>query len=471
VQDKAGAAGNVDIPALLTQIQSLDPQVREQGFNALLQAGNNGSTDAITYPVPLQVANLLTAYPDQATNIRSEFIRLLEREIAYAQGVPEAVGLSEEYVGYQADVTAAVASLKDVRSINGLVAAIDTGGLATNTLSGFGASALDSVIAALNNDDSTARNGAAITLSHLHVADPLAMEKLRLGLLKAANDPDPFVRRTADEGLTGLNLNAIDDPPLFVAQHYRDFLGREPDQAGLPFWTGEITSCGGNSQCADVKRVNVSAAFYLSMEFQQTGYLIYRIYKASFGNLADIPNAPVPIKREEFLPDTQEIGNGVIVNQGNWQQELESNKQAFILEFVQRPRFVTAFPTTMTPAQFVDKLFANAGVSPTAIDRNAAIAEFGSATTSADVTARSRALRDVAENATLNTREFNKAFVLMQYFGYLRRNPYDPPEASLDYSGFNFWLGKLNQFGGNYIDAEMVKAFISSDEYRHRFGR
>jgi hypothetical protein len=247
-------------------------------------------------------------------------------------------------------------------------------------------------------------------------------------------------------------------------------LGREPDQAGLPFWTGEITSCGGNSQCADVKRVNVSAAFYLSMEFQQTGYLIYRIYKASFGNLADIPNAPVPIKREEFLPDTQEIGNGVIVNQGNWQQELESNKQAFILEFVQRPRFVTAFPTTMTPAQFADKLFANAGVSPTAIDRNAAIAEFGSATTSADVTARSRALRDVAENATLNTREFNKAFVLMQYFGYLRRNPYDPPEASLDYSGFNFWLGKLNQFGGNYIDAEMVKAFISSDEYRHRFG-
>jgi len=79
-------------------------------------------------------------------------------------------------------------------------------------------------------------------------------------------------------------------------------------------------------------------------------------------------------------------------------------------------------------------------------------------------------LRDVAENATLNAQEFNKAFVLMQYFGYLRRNPYDAPESTLDYSGFNFWLGKLNQFGGNYIAAEMVKAFIASDEYRHRFG-
>lgn len=264
--------------------------------------------------------------------------------------------------------------------------------------------------------------------------------------------------------------NPIDIPVFFVRQHYLDFLNREPDSSGLGFWTNTITSCGSDQQCIEVKRINASGAFFLSIEFQQTGYLVYRIYKASVGNLTDIPNAPVPIKREEFLPDTQEIGNGVIVNQGNWQQQLESNKQAFTLEFVQRSRFMTAFPTTMTPAQFVDKLFSNAGVTPSPPDRNAAIAEFGSATNSADVTSRSRALRDVAENATLNSQEFNKAFVLMQYFGYLRRNPYDPPEATLDYSGFNFWLGKLNSFGGNYISAEMVKAFISSDEYRHRFG-
>jgi hypothetical protein len=64
----------------------------------------------------------------------------------------------------------------------------------------------------------------------------------------------------------------------------------------------------------------------------------------------------------------------------------------------------------------------------------------------------------------------NEAFVLMQYFGYLQRNPYDPPESTLDYSGYNFWLGKLNQFNGDYIAAELVKAFISSSEYRQRFG-
>jgi pimeloyl-ACP methyl ester carboxylesterase len=264
--------------------------------------------------------------------------------------------------------------------------------------------------------------------------------------------------------------NPIDQPRSFVEYHYFDFLGRYPDQSGWDFWTNNITGCTPQPSCTEVQRINTSAAYFLSIEFQQTGYLVYKIYKASFGNITDIPNAPVPIKFNEFLPDTQEIRNGVIVNQGNWQQQLETNKQAFTLEFVQRARYITAFPTTMTPAQFVDKLFSNAGVTPSAADRNAAIVEFGSAITTTDVAARSRALRDVAENATLNAQEFNKAFVLMQYFGYLRRNPYDPPEGTLDYSGFNFWLGKLNQFNGNYINAEMVKAFITSSEYRQRFG-
>jgi hypothetical protein len=58
----------------------------------------------------------------------------------------------------------------------------------------------------------------------------------------------------------------------------------------------------------------------------------------------------------------------------------------------------------------------------------------------------------------------------MQYFGYLRRNPFDPPEATGDFQGYNFWLNKLNQFNGNFVQAELVKAFISSVEYRHRFG-
>jgi hypothetical protein len=147
---------------------------------------------------------------------------------------------------------------------------------------------------------------------------------------------------------------------------------------------------------------------------------------------------------------------------------LESNKQAFASKFVQRSRFTSAFDPSLTPAQFVDQMFTNAGVTPTLAERNAVIAEFGSATTTADVAARARALRAFSENSTLKSQELNRAFVLMQYFGYLRRNPNDAPDS--DFIGYNFWLTKLNQFNGNFVNADMVKAFITSSEYRHRFG-
>jgi Tol biopolymer transport system component len=261
--------------------------------------------------------------------------------------------------------------------------------------------------------------------------------------------------------------NPINDAQFFVRQQYRDFLNREPDPGGLVFWTNEITLCGADQQCLEAKRINVSAAFFLSIEFQQTGYLVYRIYKASYG---DLPGAPVPIRRSEFMPDTQEIGQGVIVNQAGWEQVLENNKQAFTAEFVQRSRFTSAYPTSLTPDQFVDQLFINSGVAPSAEDRALAINEFSGAGTSGDAASRARALRRVAENSAVVEQEFNRAFVLTQYFGYLHRNPNDPPELTLDFQGYNFWLTKLNQFNGDYVGAEMVRAFITSGEYRQRFG-
>jgi hypothetical protein len=261
--------------------------------------------------------------------------------------------------------------------------------------------------------------------------------------------------------------NSLDDPRFFVWQLYLDFLNRGPDQGGWDFWTSQITQCGSDQACIEAKRIGVSAAFYLSIEFQQTGYLVYRFYKASYGNL---PGVPVPIKFSEFLPDTQQIGQGVVVGQTGWEQKLENNKQSFADDFVSRSHFTTTYPSTMTPAQFVDALFTNAGVAPSATERTAALNEFGSAITSAAVGARSQALRRVAENSTLQQQESNRAFVLMQYFGYLRRNPSDPPEPTLDFQGYNFWLNKLNQFNGNFINAEMVKAFLNSTEYRQRFG-
>jgi hypothetical protein len=256
--------------------------------------------------------------------------------------------------------------------------------------------------------------------------------------------------------------------------HYHDFLNREADQSGLNFWTGQMTNCG----AADltVCRVNVSGSFFLSIEFQQTGYLVERIYKAAYGDATGTSTfgggshqLGVPVVRfNEFLKDTQRIGQGVVVLQPGWEQALENNKQAYAGEFVATSRFVTAFPTTMTPAQFVDQLNQNAGNVLSVNERTTAINLFGGAADSSNTTARAQALRQVAEDPDLFNAESNRAFVLAQYFGYLRRNPNDLPDT--DYTGYEFWLNKLNQFNGDYVAAEMVKAFISAGEYRQRFG-
>jgi hypothetical protein len=214
----------------------------------------------------------------------------------------------------------------------------------------------------------------------------------------------------------------------------------------------------------------VSAAFYISIEFQQTGYLVERVYKAAYGNaigtstFGGIHQLPVPVVRlNEFLPDTQQIGQGVVVGQAGWETVLENNKQAFTAEFVQRSRFTTAFPPSLTAAQFVDTLNANAGNPLSPAEKDQLVNDLAT-----NAKTRAQVLRAVAEDSDLNNAEFNRAFVLMQYFGYLRRNPNDPQDT--DYSGFDFWLTKLNQFNGNFVDADMVKAFISSSEYRQRFG-
>ena len=254
----------------------------------------------------------------------------------------------------------------------------------------------------------------------------------------------------------------INDADFYVTQQYVDFLSRFPDQNGFNFWTTDITNCSGNQSCIDVKRVNVSAAFFLSIEFQETGYLVYKMYEAGFGNLA---GKPVPVRREDFMPDTRTIGNGVVVGAAGWEDTLNNNKNAFALTFVQRAAFQAAFPANMTAQQFVDKLDANAGTVLTSTEKSNLVAVLGA--TPADATKRASVLRSVAENANLTQRDFNKAFVLMQYFGYLRRNPDDAPDGN--FNGYNFWLTKLNQFNGNFVDAEMVRAFIVSGEYLNRF--
>ncbi len=257
------------------------------------------------------------------------------------------------------------------------------------------------------------------------------------------------------------STNPIETSEFFVRQHYRDFLGRDPDAAGLGFWSRQLDACGSNAQCIIVKRTDISAAFFLSIEFQETGYLVHRFYRASY--------ARAPRRVEEFLLDARSVSDGVAVGEPGWEQKLEANKSAYARQFVERSQFTARYPVALAPAEFVAALNANTGSSLTAAEAAAAAGEFGAATNTLNTAARARALRRVAENQTFSARATNPAFVLMQYFGYLKRNPDDAPDTNLD--GYNYWLTKLNQFNGDWRAAEMVRAFIFSIEYRERFGR
>ena len=161
---------------------------------------------------------------------------------------------------------------------------------------------------------------------------------------------------------TANGLNPLDTTVYFVRQQYLDFLGREPDEAGLNFWVDSINSCGSDNECLTARRVDTSAAFFLSIEFEQTGFLVHRMYQAAYD---DMPGAPVPLRRSEFNPDKLKIGEGVIVNQRGWEANLEANTRAFAQEFVQRTRFTSSYPESLAPTAFVDRLFLNADVLPT----------------------------------------------------------------------------------------------------------
>ncbi|HWN10815.1 MAG TPA: TIGR03118 family protein [Pyrinomonadaceae bacterium] len=364
--------------------------------------------------------------------------------------------------------------------------------------------------------------------------------------------------------------NILDDQQYFVRQHYYDFLNREPDPAGLNFWTSQITSCGNDQQCIEIKRINVSAAFFLSIEFQTTGMLAYLTEKAAFGGLP---------RYGPFMRDVQALQKDFVFGAPGADAQLEANKRAFFDEFVTRPEFVAKYGG-LTNEQFVLELLTTGGLAtttgrllltqltggkvvpsvstpaiglsvgqigfdivtvrfsmslkdlssqqiaahihgPAPATGNAPIlhtlpnGEFTDfpvtiineqnrdlragllyidvhtvnhpdgeirgqipqlrfirdALTNAlndGIITRAQALRFVAEDIDFRQNELNRAFVLMEYFGYLRRNPDAAPDNNL--SGYNFWLDKLNSFNGDYITSEMVKAFSKSSEYRSRFG-
>ncbi len=252
-----------------------------------------------------------------------------------------------------------------------------------------------------------------------------------------------------EAGFTGSPLseirNPLDTSEYFVRQHYLDFLGREPDEAGFNFWSDQILECGGDASCIETKRINVSAAYFLSVEFQRTGGLVDGLYRASFGR------AP---KYTEFMPDTAVLAQNIVVGRGDWEGQLTANKRAFIDAFVNRSSFRAAYDG-LNNAGYVHALVNNTGVNFDASEREGFVGMLNRGATRGEV------LLQIAEHEGFVAAKRNAAFVMMEYFGYLRRDP--------DQAGYDFWLRKLNQFGGNFERAEMVKAFISSGEYRDRF--
>jgi hypothetical protein len=279
--------------------------------------------------------------------------------------------------------------------------------------------------------------------------DPTELH-LRLRLIQHIDfrgDPEPARRKLSAFCLKniaravsgkgrGRKPEVIDDSRLFVTQHYRDFFSREPDQTGLQFWVNEIEQCGADASCREAKRIEISTAFLRSVEFGDVGFLIYHFYKAASGNAA---GTPVPVLYQQFVADRKEIVRDVVVNQGNWEQQLEANKQAFGLAFVQRAEFQAAYPATLSPEEFVDKLNANAGGVLGREERAILINELSANNSSAG---RASVLRKVAENAEFRRHESDRASLLLACFGYLRRDP----------------------------DRQVVKAFLDSAEYRARLG-
>jgi uncharacterized repeat protein (TIGR01451 family) len=293
-------------------------------------------------------------------------------------------------------------------------------------------------------------NGVEPTASDTIIASgsKIRIEAGRNTTIKARAWKDGWIPSGVKAATYTVPTNQIDDARFFVAQHYRDFLGREPDQGGLSYWADQISGNSANSPapcptgdavCTHVRRISVSAAFFVENEFQRTGGFVYRFYKASYGTRPTF---------SQFTSDRAQVFEGT---------GLEARQQAFAASWVQRPEFVAAYPATLSGTAFVDLLVQNiqqrSGVDLTS-QRASLINDY-------NVGGRGQVLRSVVDNALFSQAEYNAAFVLMQYFGYLQRNP--------DEGGYQFWLGILNDRVPNNYRA-MVCAFVTSGEYQQRFG-
>jgi hypothetical protein len=242
---------------------------------------------------------------------------------------------------------------------------------------------------------------------------------------------------------TGDSANPFDTSEYFVRQQYLDILGREPDEGGFNYWSDQIDACGSDAECTRSRRISVAAAFFIEQEFQQTGSFIYDSYKGALGRRPGFA---------EYSSDRRQVVGGA---------NLDAEKAAFADSFVQRAEFAQRYQSTTTAESFVAALLQNVSQS-SGVDlnsqRDTLIARYNTGANQTE--SRSLVVRDIAENAAFRQAEYSAAFVLTEYFNYLRRDP--------ESAGYDFWLNVLNNGEpGNYRG--MVCAFITSTEYQRRF--
>jgi hypothetical protein len=234
--------------------------------------------------------------------------------------------------------------------------------------------------------------------------------------------------------------NPIAQTAFFVRQHYIDFLGREPDSAGFQGWQNILNNCPPSGRDANgnfCDRIEVSAGFFRSPEFQDRGYFIYRFYSVALGRTP---------RYSEFMPDLAKVSGFLSPEQ------LEANKVAFVNEFMSRQEFRNRYDALTNPSDYVNALVNTAGV--TVANKQQLIDDLAAGRrTRADV------LRAITESVEVYQKFYTESFVVMQYFGYLRR---DPDASYLD------WIRIMNQNGGDY--RSMISGFINSNEYVRRFG-
>ncbi|HEY0098419.1 MAG TPA: DUF4214 domain-containing protein, partial [Pyrinomonadaceae bacterium] len=264
-------------------------------------------------------------------------------------------------------------------------------------------------------------NPAGATLD-VHTAKPISINDN-----DAANAPNPIY-----ETFTG---------NFFVRQQYLDFLSREPDPAGQESWLRVLRDCSDVHNNPVCDRITVSASFFRSREFQLKGLFVYLFYQVSLGRLP---------RYTEIIPDMASVT-------GATAEEVFAKRDAFANNWLARPEFKTLYPGTLTPAEYVDKLLQTTQVTLNAAPtRDTLIADLQTGRKT-----RAEVLRAIVEHPDVNAKEFNEAFVAMQYFGYLRRDP--------DAQGYQNWLNYLN---ANPTDFRtMVRGFLNSNEYLLRFGK